>query len=126
MKIENSDTLAVVLITKLTKQLKVLEGVRYDRLTRTQRRDRHRLKTLQKQILRGEKGYMRIDLALLMSSALWLSIASLFTGCSGLELGGKLGIYKVDERQESQRTYRQVPIKCWFVTCDPVHQVEGS
>lgn len=41
------------------------------------------------------------------------------TGCSGVELGGRVGLYRVDERQESQRTYRHsVPWKCYFTQCD--------
>lgn len=40
------------------------------------------------------------------------------SGCSGVELGGRLGVYRVDERQESQRTYRQaVPLRCYFTSC---------
>lgn len=52
----------------------------------------------------------------------------LTTGCSGIELGGKLGMYRVDEKQESQRTYRHsVPLKCYFVNCDqPAEEASGS
>jgi hypothetical protein len=36
------------------------------------------------------------------------------SGCSGLEVGGRLGIYAVDERQESQKTYRSAkPAICY-------------
>lgn len=44
----------------------------------------------------------------------------LATGCSGVEVGGKLGIYRVDERQESSSMTRHnsVPLKCYFVQCE--------
>jgi hypothetical protein len=34
-------------------------------------------------------------------------------GCSGMEVGAKLGVYRVDERQESQRMHN-VPLKCYL------------
>ena len=41
------------------------------------------------------------------------------SGCTGIEVGGKLGVYRVDERQESSRTNveNRVPLKCYFVDC---------
>jgi hypothetical protein len=36
-----------------------------------------------------------------------------FVGCTGMEVGGKLWISRVDERQESQRTHN-VPLKCYL------------
>lgn len=46
-------------------------------------------------------------------------VLSLLSGCTGLELGGRLGVYRVDERQESSRTNveNKVPLKCYFVDC---------
>ena len=43
----------------------------------------------------------------------------LVSGCTGMELGGKLWITRVDERQESSRTNveNRVPLKCYFVDC---------
>lgn len=35
------------------------------------------------------------------------------SGCTGMELGGKLWVSRVDERQESQRTHN-VPLKCYL------------
>jgi len=35
------------------------------------------------------------------------------TGCTGMEVGGKLWVSRVDERQESQRTHN-VPLKCYL------------
>lgn len=35
------------------------------------------------------------------------------TGCTGIEAGGKLWITRIDEKQESQRTYN-VPLKCYL------------
>jgi len=50
------------------------------------------------------------------------AMASLLTGCAGMEIGGRAGLYRVDERQESQATRRDStkPLKCWFVDCPPV------
>jgi hypothetical protein len=59
-------------------------------------------------------------------------IATAVSGCTGLEIGGKAWITRVDERQESQQTYRDnaVPLKCYFVDCSskaPAQQeVQGS
>ena len=36
-----------------------------------------------------------------------------FVGCTGMEVGGKLWVSRVDERQESQRTHN-VPLKCYL------------
>jgi len=43
----------------------------------------------------------------------------LLSGCTGMEVGGRLGVYRVDERQESSRTHleNKVPLKCYFVDC---------
>ena len=38
------------------------------------------------------------------------------TGCAGMEVGGRLGVYRVDERQESQKTYaNQKPAICYLL-----------
>lgn len=53
----------------------------------------------------------------------------LMTGCSGMELGGKLWAARVDEMQSSQRTYRNhKPLKCYlWATCpDQTEEVQGS
>jgi hypothetical protein len=61
-----------------------------------------------------------------------VAVAATTSGCTGLEVGGKAWITRVDERQESQRTHREnvVPLKCYFVDCsqdDPASQeVKGS
>lgn len=36
-----------------------------------------------------------------------------FSGCTGMEMGGKLWVSRVDERQESQRTHN-IPLKCYL------------
>jgi hypothetical protein len=43
----------------------------------------------------------------------------MLSGCTGIEIGGRLGVYRVDERQESSRTNveNKVPLKCYFVDC---------
>lgn len=55
-------------------------------------------------------------IALLIAAALGLTM---LTGCAGMELGGKLGVYRVDEIKSSQATYRAQtkPLKCLFVDC---------
>lgn len=55
-----------------------------------------------------------------------LAIALFFSGCGGMELGGKLGIYRVDDRQETMqvKTVNQ-PLKCLFVPCN-TNEVQGS
>ena len=45
--------------------------------------------------------------------AVCLVVCGFVTGCTGMEVGAKLGVYRVDERQESQRTY-SVPLKCYL------------
>ena len=47
------------------------------------------------------------------------SVLLLVSGCTGMEIGGRLGVYRVDERQESSRTNveNRVPLKCYFVDC---------
>lgn len=55
---------------------------------------------------------------MLLSGLIWLGLASVLSGCSGLELGGKLGLYAVDERREVQETAsKHLPLKCRFVNC---------
>lgn len=46
-------------------------------------------------------------------------IGSYLSGCSGVELGGKLGLYEVTQRDEqvSSKT-RQIPFRCRFVNCN--------
>lgn len=54
------------------------------------------------------------------------TVAILCSGCSGVEVGGKLGVYRVDQRQESQATHRQpIPLKCYITQCGP-EEVQGS
>ena len=56
-----------------------------------------------------------------------LLISVFASACSGLEIGTKAWITRVDERQESQRTHRRaVPLKCYFTDCQAESQVEGS
>lgn len=40
-------------------------------------------------------------------------VLSCLSACTGMEIGAKAGIYRVDERQESQRTHN-VPLKCYL------------
>lgn len=55
-----------------------------------------------------------------------LAIATFnLSACTGMEVGGKLWISRVDERQESQRTHN-VPLKCylWSNCSEPVENVK--
>jgi hypothetical protein len=64
--------------------------------------------------------------ALCWGFAAWAVLTS--TGCSGIELGGKVGIYEVTERetQESVKT-RAIPFICRFRKCDEAGNViQGS
>lgn len=61
-----------------------------------------------------------------------LSTCPLFglVGCSGLELGGKVGLYRVDTYSQKSETFRKpLPWRCYFVRCEEPEeekQVEGS
>jgi hypothetical protein len=52
------------------------------------------------------------------------------SGCSGIELGGRLGVYRVDTYSNSVHTQRKpLPLKCYFVNCEEKEeeqQVQGS
>jgi starvation-inducible outer membrane lipoprotein len=52
-----------------------------------------------------------------INAILITTLALLVSGCSGIEIGGKAWIQKIDESQSSQRTYAQPPLKCLFVNC---------
>ncbi len=41
------------------------------------------------------------------------AVMILCSGCTGMEVGGKLWISRVDQRQESQATHN-VPLKCYL------------
>jgi len=42
-----------------------------------------------------------------------LAVLVMASGCTGIEMGGKLWISRVDERQESQKTHN-IPLKCYL------------
>lgn len=52
---------------------------------------------------------------IILLSTLLLAIS----GCTGIEVGGRLGIYRVDQQVNSSQTNVQnkVPLKCYFVEC---------
>ena len=60
------------------------------------------------------EGYMVIKTLVYCASACWLlALAFLGTGCAGLEVGGKVGLYAVDEREEVQTTRsKRRPLRC--------------
>ena len=65
-----------------------------------------------------------VILGILLWTALG-SVAIWCSGCAGVEVGGKLGLYRVDERADNSATVQAQtkPIKCWFVDCG---EVKGS
>lgn len=58
-----------------------------------------------------------------------IAVAGL-TGCSGMEVGGKFGVYRVDEKSDHSRTYRKnVPLACYLwrnCTASQADEAEGS
>lgn len=56
---------------------------------------------------------------ILLSVGFWAAMATLMTGCAGMEVGGRLGVYRVDEQQNTSRTYQQntKPLLCMFKDC---------
>lgn len=48
--------------------------------------------------------------------------AFLLSGCAGIELGGRVGAYRVDSREERQSTRieQTKPLKCYFVDCPTI------
>lgn len=47
------------------------------------------------------------------------------SGCSGMELGGKMGIYRVDQMESSQST-QKTPFKCLWTNCASAQKEEGG
>lgn len=81
------------------------------------------MKSYQQKDMAGSGDTVAFALGLLGMAAVLFGAS----GCSGMEVGGRLGVYRVDERQESQRTYRQaVPLKCYFTSCAPADEAQGS
>jgi hypothetical protein len=64
--------------------------------------------------------------ALCWGFAAWAVLTT--TGCAGIELGGKLGVYEVDERHTSDTvTTRAKPFICRLRQCDAAGNViQGS
>ena len=55
----------------------------------------------------------------IIATTLWVAgyaIATvMLTGCAGVELGARAGLYRVDQRQESQATHaKPLPLKCYI------------
>jgi len=61
-----------------------------------------------------------------MKRIILIIMAMATSACSGLEIGGKLGVYAVDEKQDSSRTYRRQSLKCLFVSCPVEAEAQGS
>jgi len=60
-----------------------------------------------------------------VKTVIFVALAALASGCSGIEIGGKAWIMKVDEAQSSQRTNAQPPLKCLFVNCSEMRAEEA-
>jgi hypothetical protein len=59
------------------------------------------------------EGYMIAKILFYCAGLCWLLSALVFSGCAGLEVGGKFGVYAVDDRQETQVTKsRARPLRC--------------
>lgn len=55
-----------------------------------------------------------------------LAVVVFLSGCTGIEMGGKLWVTRVDEKQESQRTHN-VPLKCYlWENCNQVTEQEAK
>ena len=70
-----------------------------------------------------------MELLKVIALGLWLYVAASLAGCGGMEIGGKLGVYRVDNHEDTQvtRTVQTKPMKCWFVSCpDANYQPQGS
>lgn len=52
----------------------------------------------------------------------------LLTGCAGVELGGKLGMYRVDERADESKTVQAQtkPFICYWKQCTQEELAHGS
>ncbi len=48
------------------------------------------------------------------------TIISLLSGCAGIEIGGRAGLYRVDEIQSSQKTHRSETksLRCMLFDCN--------
>ena len=57
-----------------------------------------------------------------------LSFLITATGCAGVELGGRLGLYRVDTKQDSSATVisQTKPILCYFKDCTKEEISHGS
>ena len=57
--------------------------------------------------------------------AVAITTLAALSACTGIEMGGKLWISRVDERQESQKTHN-IPLKCylWQDCSQPVENVK--
>lgn len=57
--------------------------------------------------------------------AVAITTLAALSACTGIEMGGKLWISRVDERQESQKTHN-IPLKCylWQDCGQPVDNVK--
>lgn len=60
-----------------------------------------------------------------VKTVIFVTLAAFASGCSGIEIGGKAWIMKVDEAQSSQRTNAQPPLKCLFVNCSEMRAEEA-
>lgn len=54
-------------------------------------------------------------------------LIAVLTGCGGMELGGKLGVYRIDDRSEAITVKTaDKPLKCLFIECPGLENIKGS
>lgn len=66
----------------------------------------------------------------ILMAAIAAVIVNMLTGCSGIEVGGKVGVYRVDQHQETT-SFRgaSLPLKCYLwedCTAIAPQQPQGS
>jgi hypothetical protein len=127
--IVEAERVALALVLKLTAYRHELEN-KFER-SRAENRDFARLSEVsavlkqERKVMKNQKGYAEWA-GLVMTAVLTYGLgASLLfgTGCfsAGYEVGGRLGIYRVDSRSDSSATLATpTPWKCYLIPCGNV------
>lgn len=65
---------------------------------------------------------------LILKLIILCALITVVTGCAGVELGGKLGLYRVDEKQDSSATVQAQtkPLKCYLGNFEGCGEARGS
>lgn len=69
---------------------------------------------------------MRIGI--LISCALWATVAVYVTGCSGIGAGLDFNVRRIDNYSAQNNTKQRntKPFACWFTTCPEARQNQGD